>query len=368
MSRDDGRDRRSRSEETGHRRGLHVAQLVKGNRNHHFTSQFDAAIECRTLTAGCVARATRLQGLLWAGGADGGLPASPDRRPSHPPPPRAREVVDTPSRRPLLRPHYRTCMFSTRLPVSFILRHTLTLRPSLRRAVMTAPSLTPGSAAAIQMASPAVAAAAPGASIPPRWAAVTRPEELDALSEEEVRARYRPFVLGAAREGDGAAEGEGGGEDWVGGLELDLVRALAGAREGPRMRVAVLYGSLRSRCVCGLSQLGKAIATRCRWSRILTGVTEPWCRSFSRLTAYEAARVLARIGADVRVFDPAGLPLKDDASEQHPKVQELRALSQWSEAQLWCSPEQHGTITAVMKNQGQFSQPTPLLRPALRRQ
>ena len=32
-------------------------------------------------------------------------------------------------------------------------------------------------------------------------------------------------------------------------------------------------------------------------------------------------------------------------------MQELRELSQWSEAQVWCSPEQHGAVTGVMKNQ-----------------
>ncbi len=37
--------------------------------------------------------------------------------------------------------------------------------------------------------------------------------------------------------------------------------------------------------------------------------------------------------------------------ETHPKVVELRALSLWSEGQVWCSPERHGAITAVMKNQ-----------------
>ena len=37
--------------------------------------------------------------------------------------------------------------------------------------------------------------------------------------------------------------------------------------------------------------------------------------------------------------------------ETHPKVVELRELSLWSEGQVWCSPERHGAITAVMKNQ-----------------
>ena len=33
------------------------------------------------------------------------------------------------------------------------------------------------------------------------------------------------------------------------------------------------------------------------------------------------------------------------------QVVELRDLSLWSEAHVWCCPEQHGTITAVFKNQ-----------------
>ena len=33
------------------------------------------------------------------------------------------------------------------------------------------------------------------------------------------------------------------------------------------------------------------------------------------------------------------------------QVVEIRGLSEWSEAQVWVSPEQHGTITAVFKNQ-----------------
>ena len=75
------------------------------------------------------------------------------------------------------------------------------------------------------------------------------------------------------------------------------------------------------------------------------------CGSYSKLMALEAARLLGHMGCDVRVYDPQGLPVKDDISEAHPKVQELRGLSDWSQAQFWCSPEQHGNITAVMKNQ-----------------
>ncbi|TIA85056.1 hypothetical protein E3P99_04085 [Wallemia hederae] len=87
-----------------------------------------------------------------------------------------------------------------------------------------------------------------------------------------------------------------------------------------RLKVLVLYGSLRQ-------------------------------RSYSQLLSFEIARILHHIGADVRVFDPQGLPLKDDNSEHHPKVQELRSLVSWSEANFWISPEQHGAITGIMKTQ-----------------
>ncbi|UTH30229.1 arsenical resistance protein ArsH [Ectopseudomonas hydrolytica] len=74
-------------------------------------------------------------------------------------------------------------------------------------------------------------------------------------------------------------------------------------------------------------------------------------KSFSRLLTEEAARLLQRFGAETRIFDPRGLPLPDDAPDSHPKVQELRELMQWSEGQVWCSPERHGAMTAVFKAQ-----------------
>ncbi len=74
-------------------------------------------------------------------------------------------------------------------------------------------------------------------------------------------------------------------------------------------------------------------------------------RSFSRFLAYEAARLLEAMGGEVRIFHADGLPLPDDTTADHPKVQELRALSIWSEGQVWVSPERHGTLTGVMKSQ-----------------
>ncbi|ELP98749.1 arsenical resistance protein ArsH [Pseudomonas syringae] len=74
-------------------------------------------------------------------------------------------------------------------------------------------------------------------------------------------------------------------------------------------------------------------------------------RSFSRLVTQEAARLLEEFGAETKIFDPSGLPLPDDAPDTHPKVAELRELMQWSEGQVWCSPERHGSMSAVFKAQ-----------------
>lgn len=94
--------------------------------------------------------------------------------------------------------------------------------------------------------------------------------------------------------------------------------------EGPRSthppRVLMLYGSLRE-------------------------------RSYSRLLAEEAARILEGLGCEVRWFHPHDLPVKGAAPEDHPEVVRLRELSVWSEAQVWSSPEMHGAVTGVLKNQ-----------------
>jgi arsenical resistance protein ArsH len=74
-------------------------------------------------------------------------------------------------------------------------------------------------------------------------------------------------------------------------------------------------------------------------------------RSYSRLLAEEAARIIEEFGAEVKFFDPRELPIHNSVLETHPKVQELRELSQWSEGQVWCSPEMHGNITGILKNQ-----------------
>ena len=74
-------------------------------------------------------------------------------------------------------------------------------------------------------------------------------------------------------------------------------------------------------------------------------------RSYSKLLTFEAARLLEAMGAEVRVFDPLGLPQPDAAPESHPKVKELRDLAAWSEGMVWCSPERHGAMTGILKSQ-----------------
>lgn len=74
-------------------------------------------------------------------------------------------------------------------------------------------------------------------------------------------------------------------------------------------------------------------------------------RSYSRFLTLEAARLLEALGAEVKIFDPRGLPWPDAESADHAKVRELRELSMWSEAHVWCSPERHGAMTGVMKSQ-----------------
>lgn len=73
-------------------------------------------------------------------------------------------------------------------------------------------------------------------------------------------------------------------------------------------------------------------------------------RSYSRLVIEESARLLEYFGAETKIFDPTGLPQPDTEDESHPKVKELREAMLWSEGQVWCSPERHGSITGIMKS------------------
>ena len=74
-------------------------------------------------------------------------------------------------------------------------------------------------------------------------------------------------------------------------------------------------------------------------------------RSYSKLLTLEAASLLKSMGAEVKVFDPLGLPQPDAEPDTHPKVMELRDLASWSEGMVWCSPERHGAMTGILKSQ-----------------
>jgi len=83
---------------------------------------------------------------------------------------------------------------------------------------------------------------------------------------------------------------------------------------------------------------------------VLYGSLRP--QSFSRRTAEEGAYILEKLGAEVRFYNPSGLPLVDDeADASHPKVVELRDLVTWCDGMIWSSPERHGAMTGVMKTQ-----------------
>jgi len=47
-------------------------------------------------------------------------------------------------------------------------------------------------------------------------------------------------------------------------------------------------------------------------------------RSYSRFAAEEAGRLLEEMGEEVKIFNPSGLPLPDDAPDTHSKVFESR--------------------------------------------
>lgn len=147
--------------------------------------------------------------------------------------------------------------------------------------------------------------------------------------DPQVRELYRPFILDEKM-------------DWISDLELEGVMEMAESnmREtGERLKILVLYGSLRQRLVLPCIQLAVLKLQ-------VMGGDLFFSRSYSRLVAYEAARILFRLGCDVRIYNPQGLPMKDDVQHAHTKVQEIRAMSLWSDGHVWVSPEQHGNLVS----------------------
>jgi arsenic resistance protein ArsH len=98
-----------------------------------------------------------------------------------------------------------------------------------------------------------------------------------------------------------------------------------------------------------ISDLARSASTHAPKILILYGSVRQ--RSYSRLLAEEAARLLSAMGAEARFFNPSGLPLPDDSADTDPKVRELRELAHWSEGMVWSTPERHGAMSAIMKAQ-----------------
>jgi len=73
--------------------------------------------------------------------------------------------------------------------------------------------------------------------------------------------------------------------------------------------------------------------------------------SYSKKLVLEAAKILQSFGAEVKIFDPNDLPVYNSDKTDHSKVKELRELAKWSEGMVWSSPEQHGNVSSVFKNQ-----------------
>ncbi len=82
---------------------------------------------------------------------------------------------------------------------------------------------------------------------------------------------------------------------------------------------------------------------------VLYGSLRP--ESYSKKAAQEAARILEGFGCEVKIYDPMDLPVFDRQNYEHAKVKELHELCLWSEGMVWSSPELHGTMTSVIKNQ-----------------
>lgn len=126
-----------------------------------------------------------------------------------------------------------------------------------------------------------------------------------------------------AHRGDCAVPASGPGKDWIAPILVEYLQGARdfqppGAKKTHPARILVLHGTLRE-------------------------------RGFSKLLSYECARILEGMGAEVRSFDPRGLPVRDPELQDNPKVVELRSLVEWSEGHVWCGSELHGNLCSGNK-------------------
>ena len=90
-------------------------------------------------------------------------------------------------------------------------------------------------------------------------------------------------------------------------------------------------------------------------SKILVQYGSLRSNSVSHKLALEVQRFLTQFGVEAIVSDP-NLPLYDEELRDDPKVQEYLGQVDWADGFVWISPELHGTISAVMKNQVDWMQ------------
>ena len=90
-------------------------------------------------------------------------------------------------------------------------------------------------------------------------------------------------------------------------------------------------------------------------SKILVQYGSLRSNSVSHKLALEVQRFLTHFGVKAIVADP-NLPLYDEGLRDDPKVQEYLGQVDWADGFVWISPELHGTISAVMKNQVDWMQ------------
>ena len=90
-------------------------------------------------------------------------------------------------------------------------------------------------------------------------------------------------------------------------------------------------------------------------SKILVQYGSLRSNSVSHKLALEVQRFLTQFGVEAIVADP-NLPLYDEELRDDPKVQEYLDQVGWADGFVWISPELHGTISAVMKNQVDWMQ------------
>ena len=135
--------------------------------------------------------------------------------------------------------------------------------------------------------------------------------DISRLSTDDINTRYKPYKI---------KNDSNGSNDWTKNLVVTIINNEN--TDQSKINTLILYGSLRE-------------------------------RSKSKLLAYELARILDNNfnnNINVHVYSGIDLPVKSDTSDSSYAAQELSMLVQWCDSIILVSPEQHGSVSGVMKN------------------